>query len=152
LTRIKTFKGDVKYVADILNISQTEAHIAIERLQRLGFLKILKNGRWVDATANGLATNINGDFTSEASKKLQKQVLLISLEALEELPTQVRNHTSMTMTMTINAEDIPEAKDMIKKFRRELCAFFERNKKPNHVYQLGVSLYPLTKLEKNNEI
>jgi uncharacterized protein (TIGR02147 family) len=105
-----------------------------------------KNGRWMDATVNGLATNINGDLTSEASKKLQRQVLEMSLAALSDLPTEVRSHTSMTMA--INPEDLPAAKEMITKFRRELCSFLEHNPNPLHVYQLGISLFPLTKMEK----
>ena len=145
LTRVESFKPDVKYIARILNISQTEAHIAIERLQRLGLLEIDDEGKWLDTTPKGYATNINGDLTSPASRKLQRQVLEMSLDALENLPTEVRNHNSMTMA--IDPTDLPAAKEMIKNFRRELCAFLERNEKPKSVYQLAISLYPLTKQE-----
>lgn len=145
LTRIESFRPDLKYIAKTLNISQTEAHIAVERLQRLGLLETSEDGNWLDTTPNSYATNINGDLTSPASKKLQRQVLEMSLNALEDLPTEVRNHTSMTMA--IDPADLPVAKEMIKKFRRELCVFLERNQNPKSVYQLAVSLYPLTKQE-----
>jgi uncharacterized protein (TIGR02147 family) len=142
LIRVKSFKPDLSYIAKTLNISKTEAHIAVERLQRLELLVIKKNGKWIDTTANGSATNINQDLTSQASKKLQRQVLEKAIEALENLPTDVRSQTSMTMA--IHPEDLDQAKVMIKNFRRELCAFLEKNKKPTQVYNLGISLYPLT--------
>lgn len=145
LTKTKSFKPNVAQVAKTLGITPTETHIAVERLCRLGLLEIKPSGRWVDATTNGFATNIEGELTSHASKKLQKQVLEMSLQALEALPTSVRNHTSITMA--IHPDDLPIAKEKIKKFRRELCAFFERRKDPEQVYQLAISLYPLTKQE-----
>ena len=141
LIKVEGFKGDLDYIAKALNISRTEAHIAVERLKRLDLLET--DDKWIDTSADGLLSNINDDLTSHAHKKLQKQILEMSIKALEELPTQVRNHTSMTMA--INPEDLPEAKRRIQDFRRELCAFFESNKKPTQVYHLGVSLYPVSK-------
>jgi len=145
LVRVQSFIPDLNYISKTLGISKTETQIAVERLQRVGLLEITEKGKWVDTTFEGLATNITDDLSSQASRKLQRQVLEMSLKALEELPTSVRNHTSMTMA--INPEDLDEAKKKIKKFRRELCLFFERNRKPTQVYNLGISLYPITKSE-----
>lgn len=145
LIRVKSFKSNVNYISKALNISETEVQIAIERLQRVGLLEIKKNGKFIDTTANGLATNIHQDLTSSASKKLQKQILEKAIMALLELPTSVRSQTSMTMA--INPIDLPEAKKRIQEFRRDMCAFFEKNKNPTQVYNLGVSLYPITNLE-----
>lgn len=146
LIKVDGFEGSVEYIAKALSINNQEAHIAIERLERLGLLK--KNGnRWIDKSEAGNLSNINGDLTSQASRKLQKQILELSLRAIEELPVQVRNHTSMTMA--INPEDLPEAKKRIQTFRRELCSFFESNKKPTQVYHLGISLYPVSHTKEN---
>jgi transcriptional regulator with XRE-family HTH domain len=148
LVRVKDFKPDLTWISKSLGITKSEANITVERLQRLGLLEIKPNGKWVDTSLDGYATNIQDDLTSAASKKLQKQVLEMSITALEEVPVKDRNHTSMTMAL--NPEDLAEAKKRITTFRRELCAFLERNKKPTQVYQLGISLYPLTKI-KNGE-
>ncbi len=145
LIRVRDFKPDFQYISKTLGISKTEVQIAIERLQRLGLLDIKENGQWVDTTSKGLATNITDDLTSLASRKLQRQILEMSIKALEELPTDIRSHTSMTMA--VNPEDLIEAKKRIRKFRRELCLFFERNKNPSQVYHLGISLYPVTRSE-----
>lgn len=142
LTKVQDFKGTIDYISKTLNISKTEAHIAVERLKRVGLLSV--NGRrWVDTSSDGLLSNINGDLSSHAARKLQAQILQRSLLALEELPTEVRSHTSMTMA--IDPKDLPEAKKHIQEFRRKLCAFFESNKNPKEIYHLNVSLYPVTK-------
>lgn len=149
LIRVRSFNADPGYISKALSISKTEVQIAVERLQRVGLLKIDENGHWFDLSSNGYATNINEDLTNQAAKKLQKQILEKAIQALETLPTEVRNHTSITMGVAL--EDLPEAKKRIKKFRRELCAFFEKNKNPTQVYNLGICLYPITSIEELHE-
>ena len=147
LIYLENFQADPKWIAKSLGITKSEVNIAVERLQRVGLLKI-ENGTWTDTTPNGHATNIQGNLTSEASRKLQRQILEKSIRALNEVPVTVRNHTSMTMA--INTEDLPEAKERIANFRRELCAFLGRNGKPTQVYQLAVSFYPVTQIEEGD--
>ena len=48
------------------------------------------------------------------------------------------------MTMAINKEKLPEAKERIKKFRRELSQFLNEGETNNEVYNLSISLYPVT--------
>ena len=145
MIRIKEFKPSIRSVAKALNISPTETQIAIERLKRVGLLEITDQGKWIDTSANGLATNISGELTSDASKKLQRQILEKAIYALENVPIHARNNTSMSFAL--NPEDLPAAKERIKQFRRELCAFFEKNTNPKQVYQLGIALYPVSHLE-----
>ena len=145
LIRVRGFQPTTAWISKSLGITKSEANIAVERLQRVGLLDIAKDGRWIDKTLEGKATNISGDHTSSASRKLQKQILQMSLRALEEMPsTELRNHTSLTLA--INPEDIPLAKEKIKNFRRELAEMLESNKNPTEVYHVNVSLYPVTKI------
>jgi len=141
LMKLKDFKNETNWIAKSLGITKSEANAAVERLVRVGLILINKNGRWTD-TSSGFSTNIiDSKITSAASKKLQKQILEMSINALENLPADIRNHTSMTMA--INIRDLPEAINKIKEFRRELCAFLERNDDATHIYQLGLSLFPI---------
>ena len=75
LIRVKNFEPDVAWVCKSLGITKSEANIAIERLQRTGFLEITHSGKWIDKTSGGNATNIQANMTSAASRKLQKQTL-----------------------------------------------------------------------------
>jgi hypothetical protein len=144
LTRVKSFRPDPNYIAKVLGVSRTQVEIAMGRLERVGLLKI-EGKRWIDMTNNGFATNIHDDLTTEAARRLQKQILEKSIQALEDIPIAERDHTSMTMA--IHSGDLKKAKNKIRRFRRELCKQLERNPNPTHVYHLNISLYPVSKSE-----
>jgi uncharacterized protein (TIGR02147 family) len=132
--------------ARALGITKSEANIAVERLLRIGILEKNEEDRFIELNA-GFATNISGNLTSMGSKKLQKQILEQSIEALVNLPIEVRNHTSMTMA--VDPKLLPEAIERIKKFRRELTEFLETSGEATEVYQMSLSLFPITQIEKN---
>lgn len=141
LTQVAHFKADKKWIARTLGITPTEVNLAVQRLTRLELLQIDKSGRWTDIS--GATTNIKNDFTAVALRKLQRQILEHSVVALEEIPVERRDHTSMTMA--VSSKTLPVAKEKIKKFRRELCALMKAQTPYDDVYQLAVSLYPVTK-------
>ena len=141
LTTVKGFKASPKWISKALGITVSEINIAIERLKRLGFLKLDK-GRMMDIS--GDITTVGNDFTDGAFRKLQKQVLQKALDALEDIPYEKRDQTSLTMA--INSEKLQEAREKIKQFRRSFCNFLQKDQSRDEVYQLNVSLYPLTQL------
>ena len=140
LIKIEGFPHTTHDFARALGITKSEANIAVERMFRVGLLEEVE-GRLKEING-GFATNISGNLTSAGSKKLQKQILEQSIEALMTLPTDVRNHTSMTMA--IDPKLLPEAIERIKKFRRELSEFLETQGTPTEVYQMSLSLFPIT--------
>ncbi len=141
LTLIKNFKSDPVWISSQLGISQLEAKLAIERLLRLGML-VQKYGKLKLSKVTN--TNYIEGQTSSAHKEYQRQIITKALHAIDNCPQDRKDITSMTMAA--NSKKIKEAKEKIKKFRRELCAFLEDGEKDS-VYQMGVQLYPLTKFE-----
>jgi len=139
LTSVENFKFDPLWVANQLNISVIEARQAIDRLQRLKLVEI-KNGNLVKT--NEFVTNFEEGITSSALKQLQLQVLQKALDAIENVSPQEKDITSMTMA--IDESKLPEAKILIKKFRRELCRFLEKGKQ-TRVFNLAIQLYPISK-------
>jgi uncharacterized protein (TIGR02147 family) len=145
LSRLRDFQGTPKYIAKKLGISTTEARLAIERLERIGLIEIGRDGSWKETLGDN-TTAWNVDVTSPALRHLQRQVLGLSLRALEEIPRAEREHACMTMA--VRARDLAEAKRRIKAFRHELMSFLQRDgAELDEVYQLAVSLYPLTRRE-----
>lgn len=140
LTHISTFRSESKWIANRLGVSVNEINAAIERLIRLGMLERGLNGRLKNISGNN--TNIDHEMRDIAKKNLQKQILEHALRALEEVPLERRNQTSMTMA--INSKRLPEAIEMTSKFRRKLAAFLEQDEDRNEVYQLSISLFPST--------
>ncbi len=76
---------------------------------------------------------------------MQRHVLEKALTAIDVVPQDEKDITSMTMA--IDESKIPEAKKRIKAFRRQLCEFLETGKQ-TRVFNLGIQLYPISK--KNN--
>lgn len=141
LTFVREFKSNPKWIATKLGISATEATLAIERLKRLGLIEE-KNKKLVKTTAH--LTNGPDGFTAPALRELQRQLLQKAIDAIDECAPEEKDITSMTMA--IDPLKLPEARAKIRNFRRELCGFLETSGHQTRVYNLGVQLFPLSKL------
>lgn len=138
LTFTENFEGSPKWIAKKLGISPTEAQVAIERLMRLELLEDV-DGRLQKTEV--FLTNGPDGFTAPALKELQRQVLQKALSAIDHVPQDDKDITSMTMA--IDPKNLPEARKRLKKFRRDLCAFLENGTR-TRVYNLGLQLYPIS--------
>lgn len=147
LIHLKTFQPDLKWIAEVLCVPLQEVKSCTETLVRLGMLEISPSGRWKDLTTGRVSSY--GEFrhprANEASRELQRKFLKKALNALSEIPAERRNQSSMTMA--IDSSKLPEAIEMITKFRRGLCEFLKGElKSRDQVYTLTISVYPLTQI------
>jgi transcriptional regulator with XRE-family HTH domain len=141
LSRTQGFRWDAKWIARRIGIGSLQTKSAMERLVRLGFMQKDKNGIWREALGN--TTTAKPNRTSHALRRNQLQILELSMRALEEVPITNRDHTSTTIAM--NPADLPEVKNRIQRFRRELMDYLQRNPSgAEEVYQLSVGFFPLT--------
>lgn len=147
LTYTDELKNDPERISGALGITVSEARIALERLLRLDLLRE-EDGRLIKA--QDFITNFTPGMTSAAHKEYQRQVLQKALDAIDHCKPEEKDITSMTMA--ISEDRLPEAKKLITKFRRELCAFLEEGTQ-TRVYNLGIQLYPLSKsqIKETNE-
>ena len=139
LTFTARCKADPAWIARELDLSLPETKLAIDRLIRLGLMAKNK-GRLVKTQES--ITNHDGIQSSAARKSLQKQVLAKALNAIEDTPQAEKDISSMTMA--IDPKNLDRARDMIKRFRRELCDVLEQGN-PSRVFNLGIQLYPISK-------
>lgn len=133
-------KPDPRWIARKLQISFGEAKASLERLQRLGLLSLDGKGGWKIVFRSN--TNIDDPRIAQARRQLQKQILEKALAALENVPIEKRDQSSMTLAM--DSRKLPEARRRILKFRRSLTRFLESGGTPDQVFNLSISLYPLT--------
>ena len=148
LMRIESFRPDPRWMARTLGITHAEVTAATERLVRCGLLEIKANGTWKDLTG-GTSTTTGSSFTAAAFRKLQRQLLEKAIQCLEEIPMEDRDNSNMLIA--IDTSRLPQAKQRIKKFRRELAQFLSRGKRRNQVYNLSVALFPLSRKNGENE-
>ena len=140
------FKPEARWVAKKLGVSVTEIQVAIERLCRMGLLVISGEGnKWV--APNVHHTNDNADLKVAAFRKLQRQILEQAIQALDEVPIEYRDQSSMTMS--IDTALLPEAIEKVTAFRREICAFLQSSQKRDSVYQMSISLFPVNPVVKS---
>ena len=139
LTYVKGFRSDPKWIAKELEISLTEANLAVERLLKLELL-IKTDSQLVKARDQ--LTSADKSITTPALKKHQRQFLEKALFSLDNDPISERSITSMTMA--IDPEKLGVARDRIQEFNRSLCAELETGKR-KRVYNLSVCLFPIQK-------
>ncbi len=142
LVKTKDFKFDTKWMANRLGLRPTEIEDSVERLLRMKFIKVddgqlslLKpNNNWTNTTA-----------TTVAKQELQRSLLKKAEQAVESIPFDVREN--MSLTVAVRSDRMPEFKEKLRQIRDELDAYFqpaEDEPKFDEVYQLTVSLFPLT--------
>ena len=141
LLKTQNFKWDKKWIAQRLKLTTSEVRFAIERLERVGLLGRDEQGNLFDTT-KGFSTDIREGLSSQAQRRFQERSLSQAIAAVQSVPAPLRDNTSMTMA--VNAQDLPKAKQMIKEFRRRFCGQMEASLSPDEVYQLTISFIPLT--------
>lgn len=145
LIQTEDFKNDLKWMAKRLGISVVQVRTALDRLERLGLITKDKTDLRLSST-KGISTS--HDVSSGALRKSHHQALDRATLSLDQDPVEIRDFSSITMA--IDQKKIPEAKRMIKEFRRRLCKFMETGKS-GEVYELNIQLVPVTKFQLQKE-
>lgn len=143
LTLLPDFKLNSKWVAKRLGIAPVDAKMALERLIRLGLLR-KTNGTYRKAESHYV--NYQEGQTSEAHKEYQRQILRLGLRAIDHTPPHLKDITAITIAG--NTKKINKAKELIKKFRRELCQLMEDGE-GDEVFHFALQLYPVTNHSSN---
>lgn len=141
LLDLKDFEGHPAWIATRLNISAQDASDAFERLKALRFIERSPSGKWIQTTGpHHSTTGIPG--TSEALRNLQREILELSKNALERTPIARRSHSGLTVAF--DSRQIDDVKSHIDKLRKTLHLRIRKcSKKPDSVYQLSISFFPL---------
>lgn len=74
-------------------------------------------------------------------RHFHRQSLLLSLEAIESLPKELRDLSSLTVS--IPPEGYPRLAEMIREFRSRVLATVAGMDAPDRVYQMSIQLVPL---------
>lgn len=139
LTYTKDFQNDPVWIAERLGITEDEAVSAIARMKGLKLLSE-ENGTLKDVF-QFLATS--NDIPSASIKKFHTQILKKATEALYE--QEVHNREISSNIFSIRKEKLPEFKDRIRSFRRDLEKEASELKEKDSVYCLSIHFYELTR-------
>jgi uncharacterized protein (TIGR02147 family) len=138
LILIKAFDPTLKRIARAMRMSEEETKEIIETLEYLGFLKVDSKGRY---SREAPKLDTARGTPSEIIRKAHSEELKLALKRLMEVPLEKRFFTSRTFA--INSKNLPQARELIRKFRTELSALLEDGDE-DEVYLFAVQLFPLT--------
>lgn len=141
LAKLKTNKADPAWISERLALEPYLAIEALERLQRLGLLKIERNK--LIRTAKPLTTS--SDLPSTAIRKHHSQNLILAEKAIHNVPVELREFGSVTMS--VNLKNLPKVKELLLKTRKKAALLLEEGT-TNEVYTLSFQLFPVTALKK----
>lgn len=136
LAHLDDHQTDTAWVAARLGIGVREARAGISRLKRLGLLAE-DSGRFRQTT-RPLSTPLG--ISSAAVRSFHRQILSKAIASLELDPAEDRDMGAVTMT--IGRDKLPQARELIKTFRREMRALMEHGPKES-IYVLSTQLFPL---------
>lgn len=138
LGELDDFQNDPHWVAHRLGIQVRQAKQALKRLVRLELI-VQTKGRW---HSSGKAFKTSDNVRNLTLQQLHLSDLELAKQAIVNVPLEQRDVSAVTMA--IDPQKIPKAKEMIQKFRAKLCTFLESGDR-KEVYKMCIQLFPLTK-------
>jgi uncharacterized protein (TIGR02147 family) len=135
------FQSDPVWISRRLGLQAAEVVPAIDRLQRLGLITRQDDGS-VRASSCFITTE---DVPSAALRESHRQTLMQVVDALDAVPVELREITTVSFCTTLEKLDM--AKAAIRRFRDELANLLESGTK-SEVYNLNIQLVPVTRLRR----
>lgn len=121
-------------------ITEEQAAEAIEILKEVGLVKNVASGRLALTDAH---LTVGGQEKSAAVRHFQKQVLFLASEALDSVPVNERNIS--TLTLSVDQACFDDLGEMLREFRRLVQKRVDESKRPDRVMQLSMAFYPVAK-------
>lgn len=146
LMTIKGFQSDPKWIAKRLCVTRIQVEKALGRLERIGKIEKVEDEYKVKTNTHSWD---NLKSTSIARRLFQKKLLELSAKKIEKVDFSLRENSSLTIAC--NKSLLPEVKERIFNFKKELDAFISNHGNEDEVYQLVVGFFPLTDLKNNLE-
>lgn len=131
------FQSNLSWVSERLQISELRVQNSLERLERLKLIQ-LKKSSWIRLKNQITTTH---DIPSAVLRESHRQNLEQALDSLSKHSVEVRDITSITLPT--NPQKIPEAKKLIRDFRRKMTKLLTEDER-TEVYNLNIQLVPVT--------
>lgn len=142
IINIVPFRDDYARLAAMVEpaITPAEAKKAVALLERLGLIRRNEQGIFEQATP--FITTGEG-WKSIAIRSFQKECLNLAVRAIDEIPREARDIS--TVTLTLDDEGFDKARECIAAFQKELIGIASACSKVNAVYQFNLQVFPLSK-------
>lgn len=143
LVKLKSHRGDPKWIAERLGLEASIVEQSLDRLLRMKLIRKDKN-KFVRISRPLITTR---DVPSAAIRRYHVQNLLRAEKSLHKDSVKCREFGAVTMT--VNMEKLQKAKDIIFKTIKRIAAVVE-DAEATEVYTLSFQLFPVTKIANQN--
>ena len=144
LIRVEGFKTDSRWIAKTLGIAVEDVNIALQRLMRLGLLEMAARDRWVDTS--GDAEFQSATLTEAARNQMNQEIHERAIDAIQGVPSEHRVHRQVVVAL--DSEKLPQLQALADEFVSELRTLASESDAKDDVYQVEISLFPVTTLKK----
>ena len=144
--QLADFSYSLKYISQKLNITEDVVNEAIDRLIKVGLLKLTENNKMV------LTEEFTAGPDGIPSKTIQEHHLQLLQKAVQSISNQGVNERDISsITMAFDSKKLSEAKIKIKKFRRSFNKEMTLGGDKNEVYCLSVQFFRLTNINQGEK-
>lgn len=145
LVDLKDFKNDAQWISRRLGhrITTAQAKETVEKLLNLKMLELdpLKGLKQVSG-----ALTVADDTKSMAVFEYHQSMIRLAFEALKNNKQTEREMNGVTIA--IPKDKLPELKEKIRAFRKEINQLASSYENPDELYQMNIQLFALTSSEK----
>ena len=121
-------------------ITEAQAKEAIDILLEVGLVKKMASGKLALTDAH---LTVGGPEKKVAVRKFQKEVLSLASNALDNIPVDERNIS--TLTLSVDQSCFEDLGDMLREFRRLVQKRVDSAKNSDRVMQLSMAFYPIAR-------
>ncbi len=141
MVNLKHFVEDPKWISRQLGneVNPKKITDAISTLLELKLLKRLPSGKLAQDQGR---IDTSYDVADEGLKRFHSQMLEKAHHSIRSTPLDDRENVGTTFG--IKKEKLPEAKKLIRKFKKDFCHLLEQTNS-DAIYQLEIAFFPLTK-------
>jgi plasmid maintenance system antidote protein VapI len=134
------FRPEIEQISQRLGISPMRAGIVFKGLTDAGLIQI-DGTQWVKTERD---IHTSEDIESAALQRAHIEELELARRKIETVNILLRDFSSLCFATS--GSKLPQIKDLIREFRQRVLSFAENETETHdHVYQLCIQLFPLTR-------
>lgn len=140
LFELTDFMKTKEEVAAKLDLTLNRTDVVLTNLKLCKLIEVDSNGKLVKVYSD---VKTSEDISSQALRESHREALQMGIAKIESVPVEWRDFSSSTLA--IDMSKLPEAKTIIREFRRKMATLLASGDK-KEVYQLAVQFYPLSNM------
>lgn len=140
LFELADFQRSKEEVAARLDLTVNRTDVVLNNLKICQLIEVDAEGKLLKVQSD---VKTSEDISSQALRESHKETLQMGIAKIEAVPVELRDFSSSTLA--IDMSKLPEAKLIIREFRRKMATLLASGEK-KEVYQLAIQFYPLTNM------